>query len=233
MAVRRDSGFGALATIAVATSAPGWTAPALATASNAAATRAYIQANYRLVQTAASRISVGNREINAAAAKVRGECLLGAAGSPQDSESTQLSNEVIGLMVTAAFHDDLASIHEFVRAAAPLHWSSHSLTATIQGYVSKLKTLASLPEPPLCADVRSWAASGFHSLTADTLAFSPRFMGAWVALGELPAGLSRYEGPEQRALSARAAVREEALSEFEASEVEVWGGIMNSLELHP
>jgi hypothetical protein len=210
-------------------------APAGATAApaDAVATQSYVQADYRLVQTAASRISVGRAAIRDESARIRRECPLAAAGSPQDPQSTQLSNEVIGAMVTSAIHADLPSIREYLRAAGRLRWSSRSLTRAVQGYVGQLRTMSSLAVPAVCADVRSWAASGFSTLPPSTVTFGQRFMPAWVALGELPAGLGRFESGPVRALAQRSSQREVQLTDFEASEVETWGGIMTSLELHP
>jgi hypothetical protein len=204
-----------------------------AASSNATATSAYIRADAKLVQTAAARIGAARGAIADVVAKVQSECPRGAAGSPQDPESTEVSNEVIGLMVTSALRGDAGAIRAFVHVVSPLRWSSHATTAAVQGYVGQLRTLSSLPEPPLCTDVRAWSTSGFHTLAADTAGFSPRFMGAWVAIGEIPAGVSRYASGEGRTLARRAAAHEEALSEFEAGEVETWGSIMNELELHP
>ncbi|HXR29380.1 MAG TPA: hypothetical protein VN772_07350 [Solirubrobacteraceae bacterium] len=206
---------------------------AQAFASDAASTQSYVQANYRLVQTAASRISVGEAAINNVLRHVRSECPLAAAGSPQDPESTQLSNELIGTMVTSAVHTDLPSIREYLRVAGRLRWSSRGLTSAVQGYVSKLRTMSSLAVPDICADVRSWEASGFKTLPASTVAFDQRFMPAWVALGELPGSLGRYESGEGRSLARRCSQREGELTEFEAREVETWGHIMNALELSP
>ncbi len=209
-------------------------APANALAANdAAATQAYVQADYRLTTTAAGRIPIGEAALRGVLSQVRGECPRAAASSPQDPESTQLSNEVIGTMVTSAIRRDLPSIREFLAAAGRLRWSSRGLTSAVQGYVSRLRTLASLPTPHLCADVQSWAASGFRTLPASTVAFDARFMPAWVALGEQFGGLSRFESSEVRGLAARAHAREVELSDFEARAVETWGAIMNTLGLSP
>jgi hypothetical protein len=208
-------------------------AQALAAPSDAAVTLSYIRVNYRLEQTATSRIPAGVSAIDGVLARVRRECPLAALGSPQDPESTQLSNEVIGAMVTSAIHGDLASLREYVRLAAPLRWSRRSLTSAVQGYVAQVRTLASLPQPNVCADIRSWAASGFKTLPASTVAFDQRFMPAWVGLGYLPGGLGGYDTPEARTLVARSVRFEAQLADFEAERVETWGHIMRALELWP
>jgi hypothetical protein len=181
---------------------------ALAGPADVAATQAYLQANYRLVSTAASHIPVAERAISAVLDQVRRECPKAASGSPQDAESTQMSEEVIGTMVTSAYDHDLASIRQYVHAVAHLHWSNRALTAEVQSYASRLKVLASLTRPNLCADVRGWAASHYTALPASNVAFDRRFVPSWVSLGEVPASLARYENAEAHALARRSASRD-------------------------
>ena len=208
-------------------------APASAGASDASSTHTYVQANYRLVQTAVRKIPIGEAAITSVLHRIRQECPGAASAGPQNSQSTELSNEVIGAMVTTAMDRDLPSIREFIRTAGGLRWSSGSLTSAVHSYVGKLKTLISLQPPDVCADIRSWAASGYKQLPASTTAFDARFMPSWVALGELPAALSRSESAGDRSLARASGEGESRLADFEASEVENWGRIMNTLELYP
>jgi hypothetical protein len=201
--------------------------------SDAAATQAYVRADLNLAQTAGTHLSIGAAAIQGVLHAARTTCPLAAGSSPQNPESTELSNEVIGAMVTAAIHHDLASIRQFVSATSHLRWSNGVLTRMVAAYVGKLRTLASLPQPPLCADVRAWAASGFHMVPAGAVAFQQRFMAVWVGIGELPAALSRYESSEDRSLAQRAARFESKIVEFEAEAAETWREIMNALELNP
>jgi hypothetical protein len=144
-----------------------------------------------------------------------------------------MSNEVIGAMVIAVVDPGLPVARRFVKAAQGLHWSNSALTATVQAYVSHVRTLTELAAPDLCADVRTWSASGFKTLPASTESFVRRFMPAWVAAGELPGALMRYEPASTRALAARAVALEAKFSAFEAREVYTWGHIMDALELWP
>jgi hypothetical protein len=219
-----------LATLAAVALAP---AAALAGPGDAVSTKAYIQANYRLVQAAAARTRPIEAALHGVLARVRAECPLAAAGSPQDGESTQLSNEVIGALVTAAVGLDRPAGRRFVSAAAHLSWSDRGLTSAVRSYVGKVRVLVALAPPKLCGDLRSWAASGFRALPGSTISFAPRFMSVWVAPGELPAALARHETPDDRRLVARTRQLEERFSELEAREVETWGQIMNALDLWP
>jgi hypothetical protein len=207
-------------------------APALAN-SNGSSTQAYVQANYALVRVARKHLVAAEGGPLEVLAQVKGECPKAGAGSPQDPESTQMSNEVIGTIVIAAAKPDLQAIKAFVRSVSSLTWSNSSLTSAVHSYANKLKTVLSLPAPNLCTEVKAWAASGYHALPASTVTFVGKFIPAWVALGYLPPQLARYESGAARALAKRAAPLEQELSEGEARGVEHWGWIMDTLNLWP
>jgi hypothetical protein len=206
---------------------------ALAGQVDAGATRAYVKANYRFVQAAVSATHPIEVALGGVLSGVRRECPLAAAGSPQDLESTQLSDEVIGDMVLTSGRLILPAARRFVSATARLSWSNRALTATVHAYVRNIAALTRLAPPRLCSDVRSWAASSFRTLPPSTVAFVPRFMSAWVAPGELPPALARFETPADRQLAHTTNGLEERFSELEAREVETWGHIMDTLALLP
>jgi hypothetical protein len=209
-------------------------ASAWAASGNAATTQQYIQANYALVQAGSSKLGAARAALRTVRSQIEGECPRAAAESPQNPDSTQLSNEIIGAMVTSAYHTDVPAGRSFIRAAAGLRWSSHGLTSTVQSYVGKLKVLIGLAPPNVCADVRAWVASDYQTLPASTVRFDQQFMPNWVAIGELPGALAPYERPSQRAVLHRMNALEEQLTEFEAGDgVETWWNIMNALVLNP
>lgn len=210
-------------------SAPG----ALASPADVAATREYVKADYALVRVARSHLVHSEHAPLEVLAQVRRECPMAAAASPQDSESTDLSNEVIGAMVLGAASPDRSAIRAFVAKANSLHWGNARVTKTVHAYTAKLKTLLALPAPHLCTDIAAWKASGFHQLAPSTVAFVATFMPAWVALGELPSSLKRYESGESRSTAAGCARIEVELTDGEARAVESWAKIMNELALNP
>ncbi len=219
--------------LAVVTSAM-WTAPAAdASSSDVEATRAYVQADYRLMQSAVRRIPAAEGSLERLLGRVRATCPDAAAGSPQNPMSTQLSNEVVGAMVLTVVDQGLPLARAFVDSTQHLRWSDAQLTSQVRRYVANVSVLADLHPPSLCADVGSWAASGYSSLPAVTDAFDARFMPAWVAAGELPGALSAYESASTRALAQQASALEGVFSDFEARAVETWGKIMDALELWP
>jgi hypothetical protein len=224
--------LGLLAVLAVLALGP---ANALAGQGDIATTQAYLQANYRLVQLTASKIRPIEATLRSVRSQVLGECPKAAAGSPQDTDSEQLSNEVIGAMVTAAVHlVEARPSREYVRTAGRLTWSNQGLTHAVRAYANKALGLVALTPPKLCADVKSWAASGFKTLPATTAVFAPRFISVWIAPGELPPALARYETPAERPLLRRTERLEKQFTEMEArAGVQTWGEIMDGLGLLP
>lgn len=211
------------------------TSSAAAASSDAAATQKYIQADYALVQAGASKLGAARAALRNVRSKIEGECPRAAAESPQNPDSTELSNEIIGAMVTSVYHTDMPAGERFIRSAGALHWSNHRLTSTIHSYVGKLKVLNSLATPNVCADVRAWVASGYQTLPQSTVRFDQQFIPNWVAIGELPLGLlAPSERAAQRAIVKRAGALEDELTELEVNEgVETWSNIMNALVLNP
>jgi len=58
-------------------------------------------------------------------------------------------------------------------------------------------------------------------------------MSVWIAPGELPAALARYETAQERPLLRATSRLEQEFTEMEARAVETWGEIMNTLALLP
>jgi hypothetical protein len=228
-------GKGSILLVLTAVLGLGATTPggALASSGDLAATQVYLQANYAVVKVARANLATSEAAPLRLLAQVRRECPLAGAGSPQDSESTQMSDEVIGAMVIAAYDPNHQAITAFTRSVAALRWSNSGLTQAIRRYVANLRTLLSLSAPNLCGDVKAWAASGYHTLPASTVAFVGKFMPAWVALGYVPAQLNPFETSGGKALARLAGGLEQQLTEGEARAVEHWGEIMNALVLNP
>jgi hypothetical protein len=206
---------------------------ASASASDVASTRAYVAADLALVQAAKAHLRAAEAAPRKLLATIRRQCPGAAAQSPQNEESTQLSNEVIGAMVLSAYHLDIPAIEAFVRRTARLPWGDTRLKHAVRGYAADLRVLARLPPPALCADVKAWVSGGYRGLPASTIAFNRRFMPAWVSIGMLPARLSAYETSAERGALRRARTIEVRITDAEARAVEDWGDIMNELGLQP
>jgi hypothetical protein len=208
-------------------------APAAASGSDASTTETYLRANYALVKAGHANLGASIAAYKGVLSTVKRDCPRAAAESPQDPESTELSNEVIGTMVLSAGRPDRPAVRSYLRAVAGLRWSSASITHAVSGYASMLRTLYHLSVPNLCADVEAWAASHFKSTSASTVSFVKAFYPNWVALGLVPSGLSRFESAQGRALARSAGRFEYQITNVEAQAVETWGDIMNELVLSP
>ncbi len=209
-------------------------APALAGSGDVAATRAYIRADYALVHTARVNLATSNAALQQLRRQIDAECPHAAAGSPQDHDSEQLSNELVGAMTVAVIVPDVQAIAQFTRTVKSLHWSNSALTHKVSTYAAKLKTLSVLPAPNICADVRAWSASHYQTLPASSLSFDSSYYRVEVAIGEVPAALlAPSVRPDERATLAHAERIEGQLTEAEANAVYIWGHIMESLALLP
>jgi hypothetical protein len=213
----------------------GTPASALAGSSDVAATQKYVQANYRLVQTGVAKLGVGRAALGKARRQIEGECTNAALNSPQNPESTELSDEIIGAIVLPTLQTGKPDLLKFISSATGLRWSNSKLTADVRVYVGKLKVMATLAPPNVCADVRAWVASGYTTLTPSTIQFDKQFMPNWVALGETPTKLLAPLTPRsQKSLLRRTAALESTLIEFEAIDgVNTWDAAMESLGLSP
>ncbi len=206
---------------------------ALASSGNISTTQTYVQANYAALRVVISHLATSEAQPLRVRAQVQRECPQVGAQSPQDGESTEMSDEVIGAMVISAAQPDLQAIRTFVRAVSGLSWSDKGLTRAIRAYADDWKTTLGLPAPNLCADVKAWAADDYHALPASTVTFVEKFMPAWVGAGFLPAQLSRYESSATKALAQRSNRLEEQVSEAEARAVAHYIEIMNVLAFWP
>jgi hypothetical protein len=192
-----------------------------------------VQADLALVLAAKAHLRAAEAAPLKVLGQVRRECPGAAAGSPQDPESTQMSNEVIGAMVLSAYRLDLPAIQRFIARTSRLTWSDGRLRRAVRAYDAHLRVLVRLHPPQLCADVRAWVAGSYRALPASTVSFDRQFMPAWVAIGMLPGGLKAHLSPQDGSAFARAQAIEVEITDAEARAVESWGKIMNELGLEP
>jgi hypothetical protein len=224
----------ALPTLAMTLILATTSAPALAGSGDLAATRTYIQADYTLVHAAKVNLKTSEAALRKLRHRIAAECPKAAAGSPQDTDSEQLSNELVGAMTVAAIGPDKRAVAAFASTVGRLRWSNATLTRTVRSYASRLKTLSVLPAPDVCADVNAWVAGHYQALPASAVRFDSRYYNVEVAVGEVPARLlTPSEQADERPILAHAQRIEGQLSEAEANAVYTWGHIMESLALNP
>ncbi len=196
-------------------------------------TAAYLRVNYAFVRAADAQAARVERALHALQSRIGGECPNAAQGSPQDPESTQLSNELIGDMVLSADLIDRGAARVYLAAVGALHWRDASVERAIRAYAGQVRSMLRLAPPHLCENVRAWAAGGYHALAPATVAFASTFMSAWVAPGDLPDALSRYENAGERPLITRTRNLEYVFAELETREETTWWNTMDTLDLWP
>jgi hypothetical protein len=203
-----------------------------APAPNSLATRAYVKANYALVDFARANLPAAKTAITSLGSTVSGECPLVAAEAPQDHQAEQLSNEVVGALEVAAYQPDKESMVAFAHTVRALHWSNRKLTDMVHTYATKLEGFIALAAPNICADVKAWAASGYSTLPASTVAFDKGYYAYDIEAEEVSLRLLRpYESATEASLLRRTRQLEEPLAEFEAEAVSDYSEILDSLKL--
>lgn len=220
------------ASFAVANSAPAISVHPHGAIRDVAATRAYIEADYRLTTTSRRHLSLSLAATHALAKRTVSECPLAGEGAYVNKASNEISEEVGGTVVAVAFHSDSAAIRAFVSAIKRLRWSNPRLTRDVRGYVVKLSNLAALEPADICTDVKAFAATGFSSAPEATLRFNKLYFAADVEVEEVPLRLlAPYEDSHGVDLLRRIKKLEAPLADAEAKGVQDWMQIMRGLAL--
>jgi hypothetical protein len=207
--------------------------PALAGSRDRAATRAYIRAGYTALHAAKVNLAASRNALASLERQITSQCPLAAAGSPQDEDSEQLSNELVGALTVAAYHPDAGVIATFAHAVRGLRWSNPTLTRTVRTSTTKLSELSTLAVPDVCSDIQAWAASGFQTLPASAVQFDQRYAAVDVEAEEVPLRLlAPYEDASSASQLHRVERLEAAIAEFEAHAVAFYTRIMDRLELN-
>jgi hypothetical protein len=144
-------------------------AGAIASSGDAAATHAYIEANFKLTRAAEASVAPVQAKIVAFDAQLGSECPKAGAGGPEDDESQKVSHEAVDALWSLSYGADVGSIRAFAKTVGSLHWSNPNLNRIARHYAKTLEGLAALPLPNLCANVREWKASDFRTIPAATL----------------------------------------------------------------
>lgn len=99
------------------------------------------------------------------------ECPDVGAGSPQNESEQHLAYEVAGALWVTAYHTDAPIIRKFIHRVTGLSSSNPKLNRRVHKFLNGLDEMLALQVPPLCADIRSWIASGYRTVPASALQF--------------------------------------------------------------
>jgi hypothetical protein len=208
--------------------------PAFANAQDAAATQALARATNTLVRAASPDVDRGLTAVKRFAGQLAAQCPRVAAGSPQNHDSEQLDDELIGTLTIVGYRTAATPIAAFARAVRGLHWSNRTLTHTVATFATKLRELSTLAIPNLCADIKTWSAGGFNALPPDTVPFVRHYLAVTPEAEEVPLMerlLMPYATPSDFPILRRVEHLEARLGEAEAAAVDVYSHLIVSLEL--
>jgi hypothetical protein len=145
---------------------------AAASSRDIASTHAYLTADYAVLHTTVGGWSRVESAIGKLDAKFGAECPHVGAGSPQSEEEQKLSLEVAGALWATGYHTNAGAAQSFVKAVGHLTWSNPATTRAARSLTKGLTEMTKLGVPPLCADVRAWAASGYDAVPADVTRYA-------------------------------------------------------------
>jgi hypothetical protein len=206
-----------------------------ASAGDAAATQALARATDTLVRAANPDIPKGLASARRFGNAIAAQCPHAAAGSPQNGQSEQLDDELIGGMTIAGYSVAAAPIAHFKQAVRGLHWSNNRLTRAVSTFADKLQKLATLKLPNVCGDIQAWADSGYKTLPASTVPFVHHYLQVTPEAEEVPL-IIQLVGPYATnadfPILRRVERLETRLGEAEAAAVETYSHIIITLELN-
>jgi hypothetical protein len=206
-----------------------------ASSGDAAATQALAHATDTLVRAANPDIPKGLAAARRYGGAIAAGCPHAAAGSPQDGQSEQLDDELIGGMTVAGYSVAAAPIARFKHAVAGLHWSNSRLTRAVATFADKLQKLSTLALPNVCGDIQAWAASGYKTLPASTVPFVRHYLQVTPEAAEVPL-IIQLVGPYATnadfPILRRVERLETRLGEAEAAAVETYSHVIITLELN-
>lgn len=211
-------------------------ASALAKPGDVATTRRLALATDALVRAATPDVPRGLAAVRRYAAQTAAQCPGVALESPQDHDSEQLSNELVGAMTAVGYRTAAAPIATFAHAVEGLRWSNHRLTRAVHTLARKLQGISTLATPNLCGDIQAWVASHYTTLPASTVQFDRRYAAVETEAEEVPLIISLatpYASPVNFTVLRHVERLEAKLAEAEAHAVESYVHLMNALDLQP
>ena len=196
-----------------------------ATPADTSATLAYLQAGYQLDVAILDNAAASRAATDTLAERLGSECrgvLKGAPSEGIDSPSTRatptprargeyrrseeqlqtLDAELEYAIVAAIYQPDIPAIEAFATQIAPLSWSDPQIAPLVASRVKNQKELLTPPSAGVCADMKFWAQSGYHALSAASRAFEAAQTARATAAskGSIQVLLKPYEQAPEQAL---------------------------------
>jgi hypothetical protein len=163
-----------------------------ATPADTAATHTYLEASYQLDLAMVRNAGASRSSLAGVVERVGEECHGVLAGAPNEAAgpATQspsrrqqgerqrsqaqmqtIEQELSLTTLAALYQPDLAAAEAYVAQVAPLSWSDPRIAPLVRFDAENLKRLFTPPTVDVCADMKSWAQSGYHVLSAASREF--------------------------------------------------------------
>jgi hypothetical protein len=203
-------------------------------ASDRASTHTFLQATYTFDLELVRNNPKTNAALDRAAAAIAAECPKVLAGAPgalfssspvvgvkqlsphalgeadrHGHQYQDLNGELEAALHSAAFQTDSQALANFAATVTPLSWSNPAIAPAVQFELSLVRAILAPGTTPagVCADMRSWVASGYQRLSSGTRTFQTQQEDLFES--SLPLGTSSeallepYEGPSERSILLR------------------------------
>lgn len=141
-------------------------------AGNVVMTSRYLQAVYTLARAESARVGDSIEALEGEAAKIAPGCPSSLAQPPEGKQVGELGAETSAVAFLAGAKPDAEAIHKFAARIAGLHWSNGRITALVRSLAAEERAAAALRLPDVCADIKAWTASGYHTLPESTTRFA-------------------------------------------------------------
>jgi len=160
-----------------------WSVPAFArvSASDAAATHAYLEARIALQRASAAAEPADLQAIEALGAQVMTECPGVMAGAPPhvkgektNQSEIEISQELLAAILGAGGHVEHPTDVRFAQTVHRLRWSNATLTRLLRSLALEQAEQSAIPLPDICADIKLWVASDYTTVSAGTKIFLHR-----------------------------------------------------------
>ncbi len=207
-------------------------AGALAAPEDVASTHAYVVAAYTALHAVVSKWLTIEAGIHKLDQRFEAECPKVGAGSPQSEEEQKLSSEVAGALWATGYRTDAGIVRKFVKAVGRLRWSNPAINRSAHKFTTGLLEMTQLSIPDLCADVRTWAASGYKAVPTDVVSYDQHVEA--IEVKEIPRKLLRpYVQPGDRQLVSRVERLDKRFEELEFERGQIdWNALLEVLALN-
>jgi hypothetical protein len=172
----------------------------------------YLRAAEAFARVQAANVAASVAVMEKGAARIAAGCPSILVGAPQGGQLSELEGELAAAVLFSAAGPNRRAMLSFASKVDALHWSNRRIARLVRSLAAEERATAKLTLPNVCADIRVWTASGYHTLSASTL----RFIKATEAIGKQTGGgghkgesleeavlgrLRPYETPSDRRLA--------------------------------